>query len=572
MTRTVPKQYMTTTGHTGGDSWCFLRYIKSRPFLAVLFCLVFALYAIACESADTTPSAGTAPAATPTETPASTPPETPAPVPHAHIDPSLRWPDSISQMILRSDVIVRASMASVTADFETLVHEGVTYYRPVHKYTFTTHEYLKGSGTPNILVVARDLTRFTSQQRARAATEDALSKRHSTWDNRQALLFLIRDTTDWYREWIVMDGLTYEGTDDNFVFPIRGQYPRSFTHPRVVLHHTIASLYRVWLPAASDTIPDDVDDIEFITDGAASPQPVSTLGDMKARIAEWTALWKAAEGDPAYGSCLHSRITRERTDKVFETLAFENTVERGANYVTVAISDTVDADRDATAYHNYWVNGPDEALFQAIRHDDDSNFKNGYSYSIESVRPLPAGTYDIDKYRQSYWHIPCNFRPATPFSTWTINVTAPPGTLHELFFDPVTLGNAALANEDYGVLKPMAFTGTNNQPATITSIAYDAPGRVQVSVDPIDAVTTNHRIDFIDTDGSVRLSLDFADANKDTANNTWWWPVERKPFSGGDTRNSSKDRLMARIYLPPLSKSPADFTGMARLRPVRPTG
>ena len=54
----------------------------------------------------------------------------------------------------------------------------------------------------------------------------------------------------------------------------------------------------------------------------------------------------------------------------------------------------------------------------------------------------------------------------------------------------------------------------------------------------------------IDTDGAVRLSLDFADANKDTANNTWWWPVERKPFSGGDTRNSYKDRLMARIYLP----------------------
>ena len=76
----------------------------------------------------------------------------------------------------------------------------------------------------------------------------------------------------------------------------------------------------------------------------------------------------------------------------------------------------------------------------------------------------------------------------------------------------------------------------------------------------------------IDTDGSMRLSLDFADANKDTANNTWWWPVERKPFSGGATHNSYKDRLMARIYLPPLSKSPADLTGMARLRPVRPTG
>ena len=56
------------------------------------------------------------------------------------------------------------------------------------------------------------------------------------------------------------------------------------------------------------------------------------------------------------------------------------------------------------------------------------------------------------------------------------------------------------------------------------------------------------------------------------SNNTWWWPIERKPFSGGATRNSYKDRLMARIYLPPLSKSPADFTGMARLRPVRPTG
>ena len=43
---------------------------------------------------------------------------------------------------------------------------------------------------------------------------------------------------------------------------------------------------------------------------------------------------------------------------------------------------------------------------------------------------------------------------------------APDGVLHELFFDPVTVGNAVAADGANGVLKPATFTDANGATTT----------------------------------------------------------------------------------------------------------
>ena len=50
----------------------------------------------------------------------------------------------------------------------------------------------------------------------------------------------------------------------------------------------------------------------------------------------------------------------------------------------------------------------------------------------------------------------------------------PEGTLHEAFFDPVTVGTAVAADSANGVLKPAEFTDANGASATIERIAWEA--------------------------------------------------------------------------------------------------
>ncbi|MDE2716607.1 MAG: hypothetical protein OXI33_06270, partial [Chloroflexota bacterium] len=64
-------------------------------------------------------------------------------------------------------------------------------------------------------------------------------------------------------------------------------------------------------------------------------------------------------------------------------------------------------------------------------------------------------------------------------ATWFVNVTAPNGTLHEAFFDPVTDGSAIAADSSNGILKPASFTDVNTASATLQRIAW-ASGTVKV--------------------------------------------------------------------------------------------
>ncbi len=479
-------------------------------------------------------------------------PATPTPMPAGvAIDPASLYPESLEQMLFRADVVVRASLDSITATTETISADNTTTYRPIHDLSFTVHEYIKGSGANTIRVVVRPRqfggVRYPEPLPWFATTEDAqriadvwMVNRNASWDDRQALLYLIPDTKEWYSDSYDVPNVTPA--------PAAYAFPVWDSRDQPVWDYTIDTVRRVWLPANSATVPSDPDDIEFITDGEETPHPTISLEDFRARKNALDAMLRAGEGIEGYEGCIRSKLhweqaVRENPDHPI----FTETGTAGSGLASGA--EVYRSTDDAADYHHYWLSGPDASLFQAKQYDDDTDPKNGYYDTLETARPLPAGTYSFHLNFQHYVDKPCNFMPTDPpWADWTVNVELPAGVLHELFFDPVTDGTTVEADATNGVLEPATFAGT-----TIQRIAWEPPATVKMEVTPHTSIA-DHILDFIAFDGSVPLSLDVSDATTDATNNTLSWTVESQPWQDGD-------KLMLRIYLPAPSESPADLTG-----------
>ena len=111
-----------------------------------------------------------------------------------------------------------------------------------------------------------------------------------------------------------------------------------------------------------------------------------------------------------------------------------------------------------TAYPKRWIDGQDRDLFSAATVDDDTDPANGFAEALRVTRPLPAGSYGF-RYRAELRHdVPCNYITEEGGSFWDVTVTAPAGTLHEAFFDPVAIGTALGADAANGVVEPAGFT------------------------------------------------------------------------------------------------------------------
>ena len=190
------------------------------------------------------------------------------------------------------------------------------------------------------------------------------------------------------------------------------------------------------------------------------------------------------------------------------------------------------------------MNGGDADLFSvefgdAVPYDfsgDGTNDSIYFVIRVVSARPLPTGVYRF--HFNDVWAIflPCNGH--TIRYEWTVTVTAPEGTLHEAFFDPVTDGTAVAADDTNGVLKPASFTDANGASATIERISWE-PGTgdsrtVKLKVNPHTGLA-DHIVDFVTLDGSVSLSLDVDNAGMDAANQMLSWTVASQPWQSGDS-------------------------------------
>ena len=123
------------------------------------------------------------------------------------------------------------------------------------------------------------------------------------------------------------------------------------------------------------------------------------------------------------------------------------------------------------------------------------------------------------------------------YSVWDVTVTAPGGTLHEAFFDPVTVGATVKADGSNGVLKPTSFTvdGTSTE---LTSLEW-SNNQVVLTLNPHVSLS-GYVLNFIELDGSVSLSLSAVDPTANSTAGTYSWTMSSQPWEDGD-------KLMLRI-------------------------
>ncbi len=365
---------------------------------------------------------------------------------------------------------------------------------------------------------------------------------NSQWEGRDAILFFV-DVENTFEH------TDYEGRSANVGYAFVGY--GYFLEAQAAYHvngydfFSIASdKNKVWLPATDTTSgagtfyledPDDTDDAAVAAGvrAANAETPTVSLSSLKTTITTETN--KIDTTIPGYRECLVVKKWDERRDRP-AGFQRDNTVDVDSGLPADTTVYGVSFGRTETYFH-YHLYGTDVDLFEATGSDTDTNPQNGYERATKTIRPLPQGEYAIEEALQLQEMVPCGYIENAR-TCWTINVTSPEGTLHELFFDPVTLGITVFADITNGVLKPTSFTDANSESANLRSISYES-ATVKVEVTPDDALD-DHIVDIIELDGTVSLSLDVADATVDSVNDTLSWSVSSQPWHDGD-------KLMVRI-------------------------
>ena len=455
-------------------------------------------------------------------------------------------PSSLEARIFASPVIARVRLDSVSSAAESgTIFDGSTKYMAILELRFSVLEYLKGSGANDIVAVWDADPVFDTRQEAEAALPAIVAARDTQWDDREAIVFLQNSQT--YLPSTQQTGRYYLSWERGFDLDD---------------NYSIASRYnKLWLPAeAAVGAPSQPggDQQRFLLDvpPASGTAPTITLGEVKTRIAGVAAKLDAGDGSEEYRECVQRTYQFEgrnrhrvaTTGSGLHRVAPDIELDSGLATSTVAYEDT------GYGYlpnkrGRVWFDGEDADLFSIQFGDpvpwdssgDGVNDSIYYARRLLSSRPLPARAYRFHFNDRPYYFVSCEgytFR-----YEWTVAVTAPEGTLHEAFFDPVTDGSTVAADSTNGVLKPAEFSDANGASATIQRIAWEAgtgdSGTVKLRLSPHTGVA-GHTLHFIALDGSVSLSLNVADATVDAATDTLSWMVASQPWQSGD-------KLMLRI-------------------------
>ena len=464
-------------------------------------------------------------------------------------------PLSMDEMVAYAEVIVHAELESISAGTIRAtdeVREGnkevgiIAEFMPILEASFRVIEYIKGSGDSRITVVISDERDqfYATNQEALNQSEEWKNARSTRWDDRQAMLFLRKaETANQLGHWVVYPAGTYRfvGLEGGPV------YPR---------HYSIDNEYtRVWLPSASAPggASGSSDDIRFLTEappedaasagaagssGTAQSAPSISKGELRSRITQIDSVFQRGAGIEGYDECVRHMYREDRMYDSEYGRDISNPVAEWHFDSGLAAGTVL---RSATGWGaagsmdiRIRTSGPDSDLFIVGVFNLSPNKSQG-DIQIRPTRPIPEGVYRYRRYEQLPEEIPCDYYPEERTTRETVYLTAPEGTLHEAFFDPVldTSTSAVGADSTNGVLKPSAFTDYGGSTTTIGSLEWKSDV-VKMSLSPRVALG-GHVLDFIEMDGSVSLSLDVTDAAIDAANNTLSWSVASQPWEDGDT-------------------------------------
>ena len=433
---------------------------------------------------------------------------------------------SLEETVLMSDVIAVVNLKAVDRGVGVWKFDEDIGYAKTLEFTFQVDEYLKGSGDDQIVGVVFDWSQVFNTAAGANLGKDPDPDRKEHWDNRKAVIFLRDDGKD--------PGLNWEA--DRYYLGLSNDWEGE--------SYSIANIYyRPWLPAVSG------DEKRFLLQpdlGESSPQTI-TLDSLKMMVSAFD-IALAGQTD-AYKDCAlyHYRWQREVRYKkeslggVYHYIRDDVTVgsgmPKGAKVFTHRLAPVAIANEPPSGKRGEFV----------LAGRDEQYFTGAMPGEIFLGRPLPQGEYRVNHAYLPNRLIICGGTvPETEMGRFElfVTVTAPQGTLHEAFFDPVQDGKAVVADSTVGVLEPTTFTDANGASATIQRIAWEAEaggvGTVKLTLSPHDGLA-GHTVEFIALDGQVALSLAVAEAQADAKNGTLTWKVESQPWQAGD-------KLMLRVH------------------------
>lgn len=400
---------------------------------------------------------------------------------------------SLDSRIYYSSAVVRATFVSAS--------DGVL--------TFTALEYLKGSGPTSIEV--------------KAPTDG----RNTQWDRREAILFLEPATSG---------GAT--GTSGQMQFtPAFAAESYQGTLPE---GYTVDTRNPAWIPAktsaSSNSQTRTNHNPSFIIESVSpdrTTNPSITLTDLRSAIA-WQTGGAGVEG---YDTCILHAIGHQKFHRDYQQYrnrAWPITTERAT--VAAGISQGaalwIRPDRGGpNRYDKVWLTGDDADLFKAVIEDDDSLASNGFSRSVETARPLPARTYTFVSRWQNAFHVPCNYIAYNHAENLEVTVTPATGVLHDALFDPVALTSGVGVDGTNGVISAADLT-VGSMSTSISGLKWENKKAV-LSLSTFNSLE-GYRLDFIELDGSISLSLPASSAAQDSAAKTLTWDVPSQPWHDGD--------------------------------------
>ena len=473
-------------------------------------------------------------------TPTTAVPEAASDLPNREVSfasPLYDGPSFLESRILKSPVIARVRLDSVSSTVESGPTYQGTKYLALLEFNLTVLEYLKGSGADDIVAVWVAAPLFDTRQAAAAALPAIIADRNTARDNYEAIVFLqnsdpsIASTLQTDRYYLAWGGGTMDDDDG----------------------YSIASRYdKLWLPADAQS-DSSGDQQRFLMDvpPATGTAPTITLGELRTRNAAVVAKLDAGDDSGAHRECVRRTYLNEGINQYRTSIGDDGHLPRTPDQELASGLPSSSVVFEKTALGGLpntraevWLEEGDADLFSVLYGDSVPHDFSGdgvidsiqYVRRIVSARPLPEGSYITNYNRRDARFVRCD---GYSFShDWTITVNAPEGVLHEAFFDPVTDGMAVAADDTNGVLKPVAFTDADGAAATIERIEWES-GTVKLKVSPHTGLS-GHVLDFIELDGTVSLSLNADQATVDAENDTLSWSVASQPWEDGD-------ELMVRI-------------------------
>ena len=398
-----------------------------------------------------------------------------------------------------------------------------------------------------------DEYRCDSRAVAKAAVPGMAAARDTRWDEREAIVFL-EDYYDQDGRTTYRLGLNTMFDEDAYTVASRRDkrwLPEAPTTTLSMSRSTDTAEKRFLLDAPSNAGTQESSSRSVAPRAQTATAPTITLSAFKAKVAELEAEVAAGDGSEEYRDCVYSKYSwatrlRWRAENVGrKVFRYDHDLGSGLPSGSLIYEDSV-VGLPPDRVGRYWLEAEDADLFTVetvgtpVPYTSAAQKDRIRSYvRISTIRPLPASEYRF--YGNAIWGgaLICN----TEITEYernlygsNVHVTAPHGTLHEAFFDPVAIGNAVGADGTSGVLKPAAFT-VGGASATITGLEWEA-GVVTMELNP-SASMAGHAIDFIALDGSVSLTLSFDDATQ--SGGTLTWSVAAQPWNAGDL-------LMLRVH------------------------